>query len=77
MDEVWSAKRDFQFALSEWGTDYLDPDSNAKGIAHSDRLGEDASIQALGWWAIWKARNWWNRQCGKYTLDKCFYSLVR
>lgn len=42
--------RKTQMFMWEWGTDYLDPDSNAKGFAHSNSPGEDASIQALAWW---------------------------
>ena len=48
--ETWSAKRDFQLTMTYWGTDYPDPDCNAKGFAHSDRPGTDATIQALAWW---------------------------
>lgn len=42
--------RDFELLLWEWGIDYPDPDSLAKPFAHSDSLGEDATIQMLAWW---------------------------
>jgi peptide/nickel transport system substrate-binding protein len=42
--------RDFQILLLEWGFDYPDPDSIAKPFAHSDSLGENATVQALTWW---------------------------
>lgn len=48
--ETWSAKRDSQLTMTYWGTDYPDPDCNAKGFAHSDHPGADATIQALAWW---------------------------
>lgn len=41
--------RDFQIYMWEWLTDYLDPDSNAKGFAHCDRAGDDATIKLLAW----------------------------
>ena len=50
LEDVWSAGRDSQLSLMWWATDYPDPDGNAKGFAHSDRPGADATIQALAWW---------------------------
>lgn len=49
MVEVWFA-RENQLFLWEWGADYADPDALAKPFAHSDSLGEDATVQQLAWW---------------------------
>ena len=50
MTEVWSPAKNFQLHLSLWVADYLDPDSNAKGFAHSTSTGADAPVQLLAWW---------------------------
>ena len=49
MVEVWFA-RENQLFLWEWGVDYTDPDANAKPFAHSDSLGNDATVKQLAWW---------------------------
>ena len=41
--------RDSQLLLWEWGVDYPDPDASAKVFAHSDSLGDDASVKLLAW----------------------------
>lgn len=51
VQEAWSSARDYQMLIWEWGIDYPDPDSLAKPLAHSDSLDNDATIQALAWWA--------------------------
>ncbi len=48
--ETWSDKRDFQMVLIFWMGDYFDPDAFAKGFAHSDSDGEDATIKLGAWW---------------------------
>lgn len=50
MAEAWSPAKNFQLHLSLWVADYLDPDSNAKGFAHSTSTGTDAPVQLLAWW---------------------------
>ncbi len=50
VDEVWSAKKNSQMYLWEWGFDYPDPDSLAKPFAHSTSTGADARVQSLAWW---------------------------
>jgi peptide/nickel transport system substrate-binding protein len=47
--EVWFA-RETQLLVWEWGIDYADPDAMAKPFAHSDSLGNDATIQQTAWW---------------------------
>ncbi len=42
--------RNAQFTLILWLFDYADPDANAKGFAHSDSIGDDATIQLAAWW---------------------------
>lgn len=42
--------RNSQIVSWEWLPDYVDPDMNAKGFAHSDSPNEDASVQLLAWW---------------------------
>jgi peptide/nickel transport system substrate-binding protein len=41
--------RDFQMFLWEWEFDYPDPDAMAKPFAHSDSLGDDATIKIVAW----------------------------
>lgn len=49
MLERWFA-RETQLFVWEWGVDYADPDAKAKPFAHSDSLGDDASVQQVAWW---------------------------
>ena len=41
--------RQFQMVLGSWGSDYVDPDANAKPFAHSDSLDDDATIKQTAW----------------------------
>ena len=41
--------RKTQLWLWEFGVDYADPDARAKPYAHSDSLGDDATIKYLAW----------------------------
>ncbi|GAK54266.1 ABC-type dipeptide transport system, periplasmic component [Candidatus Moduliflexus flocculans] len=43
--------RNFQLHLWQWQPDYVDPDSNAKALAHSDKLGDDATIKSVLWFS--------------------------
>ena len=43
--------RNFQLHLWQWQPDYVDPDSNAKALAHSDRPGDDATIKSVLWFS--------------------------
>lgn len=38
-----------QLVLAQWGSDYVDPDANAKPFAHSNSVGDDAKIKQLAW----------------------------
>ena len=38
-----------QMVLAQWGSDYWDPDANAKPFAHSTSVGDDAPIKQLAW----------------------------
>ncbi len=38
-----------QMVLARWGSDYWDPDANAKPFAHSNSVGKDAKIKQLAW----------------------------
>ena len=42
--------RDFQLYIWEWGVDYPDPDAVTKPFAHSDSVGDNATIKAVAWW---------------------------
>ncbi len=42
--------RETQLFLWEWLADYFDPDANAKGFAHSNSPGDDATVKLMGWW---------------------------
>lgn len=42
--------REHQLYVLQWLLDYVDPDANAKGFAHSDSLGDDATVKLLPWW---------------------------
>lgn len=44
-------RRDFQMYLLQWIYDYLDPDSFAKGFAHCDSVGDDATVRGPAWTA--------------------------
>lgn len=46
-EKSWS--REGQLTLTYWGTDYVDPDANAKAFAHSDSPEDDATIQSVVW----------------------------
>jgi peptide/nickel transport system substrate-binding protein len=48
LQEIDSA-RGGQLAMWDWLPDYADPDNNAKGFAHSDSAGDDATVQLLAW----------------------------
>jgi peptide/nickel transport system substrate-binding protein len=43
-------KRETQLWFWEFGVDYADPDAMAKQFAHSDSLGDDATVKQLAWW---------------------------
>ena len=43
--------RNFQLHLWQWQPDYIDPDSNAKAFAHSDSVGDDASVKSVAWFS--------------------------
>ncbi len=43
--------RNFQLHLWQWQPDYIDPDSNAKPLAHSDKPGDDATIKSILWFS--------------------------
>ena len=43
--------RNFQMHLWQWQPDYIDPDSNAKALAHSDKPGDDATIKNVLWFS--------------------------
>lgn len=45
------SRRDFQMYLWEWYWDYADTDSNAKGFAHCDSVGDDATARGPAWQA--------------------------
>lgn len=47
--ELWLSSREYQMFLWDWSTDYLDPDCNAKSFAHSDSVGDDATIKLSAW----------------------------
>ena len=38
-----------QLVLAQWGSDYWDPDANAKPFAHSTTAGPEAPIKQLAW----------------------------
>jgi peptide/nickel transport system substrate-binding protein len=38
-----------QMVLAQWGSDYVDPDANAKPFGHSNSVGDDAKIKQLAW----------------------------
>ena len=38
-----------QMVMAQWGSDYWDPDANAKPFAHSTSTGDDAPIKQLAW----------------------------
>lgn len=38
-----------QMVLAQWGSDYWDPDANAKPFGHSTSAGPDAPIKQLAW----------------------------
>lgn len=44
-------RRDFQMYLLQWIYDYIDPDSFAKGFAHCDSAGDDATVRGPAWTA--------------------------
>ena len=43
--------RNFQLHLWQWQPDYIDPDSNAKALAHADKPGDDATIKSVLWFS--------------------------
>jgi peptide/nickel transport system substrate-binding protein len=42
--------RESQLWLWEYGVDYVDPDARAKPFAHSNSLGDDATVKQMAWW---------------------------
>lgn len=48
LQEIDSA-RGGQLAMWDWSPDYADPDNNVKAFAHSDSVGDDATVQLLAW----------------------------
>ncbi len=44
-----SSSREFQMYMWYWVPDFADPDNNAKIFAHSDSLGDDATVKMLAW----------------------------
>ena len=50
-DNLYEAivSKEFQLYMWDWVSDYFDPDNNAKVFAHSDSLGDDATVKMLAW----------------------------
>jgi peptide/nickel transport system substrate-binding protein len=48
MYEKYRAQK-LQMVMAQWGSDYVDPDANAKPFAHSNSIGPDAKIKQLAW----------------------------
>ena len=46
--------RQHQLALTRWGSDYMDPNSNAQTFCENDNNGDDAKDRTLAWRSSWQ-----------------------